>query len=120
MMQFLIQTLLASAAVQAIVGNKIYPQTATQGATIPYITAFVVSDVPQRCREGIATEAARIQVNAIARSYGECDALYRAIRFALDGAKGGNIEAEYENSNDLQREEGAAHGKAIDFELITT
>lgn len=118
MMKFVIDTLLAHAGVQAMVGPKIYPQTAPQTTLIPYVTCTEVSSPVDRCREGIASETVRVQVNAIGNTYVQTDTLYRAIREALDGATGEEITCEYENARDLQREEGTAHGKAIDFQLI--
>lgn len=117
-MQFIIDKLLADAGVSAIVANKVYPQVAPQTTLLPYVTCQVVSDVPVRCREGIATEEVLIQVNAIAATYTQCHDLFLAVRNALDGAKEGNQESEWLNAQDLTRQEGSAHGKAIDFKLI--
>lgn len=118
MMQFVIQKLLADAGVAAIVGRKVYPQTAPQTAVAPYVTCQLVSNVPDRCREGIASEQGLIQVNAIAPKYKQCHQLYLAIRQALDGAAAGDITCEWVDERDLHRQQGDAHGKAIDFKLI--
>lgn len=118
MIQFVIQTLLANAEVAAIIGSKVYPQTAPQTVAVPYITCQLVSNVPARCRGGIAAEQGMVQVNAIAPKYKQCHQLYLAIRQALDDAAAGDITCEWVDERDLHRQEGDAHGKAIDFKLI--
>lgn len=119
MIPFIRARLLADAAVVAIVGNKIYAQLAPQQTALPYITISEVSGVPERCRGEQATERVRVQVNAIAETYPGCDKLYKAIRAALDGKEADGVVCFYDNRTDLPRDEGRAHGKAIDFQLIT-
>jgi hypothetical protein len=118
MIQFIADTLLASTAVTALVGNRIKPVGSNQGERLPYIVFQTVSDVPERCREGIHTEASRVQVTAYGKTYRECDSIYRAVRTALDGATNGALSCEWMNAQDVYRDEASAHGKAIDFELI--
>jgi len=60
-----------------------------------------------------------VQVTAFAATYGGVQGLYKAIRNALDGKKTAVCECEWLGAQDLFREEGDAHGKAIDFQLIT-
>jgi predicted GNAT superfamily acetyltransferase len=119
MTEIIPQTLLADGAVTALVGNRIKPVGTNQGDTFPYVTFQTVSDVPERCREGIAVETIRVQVSAFATSYGQAQALYKAIRNALDGAQNAQVSCEWMNAQDLPHEPGLAYGKAIDFQLIT-
>ena len=118
MIEFIPSTLLNTPEVTGLVGSKIKPVGTNQGGGFPYITFQVVSDVPDRCREGIAVETVRVQVSAYATTYGETQTLYKAIRKALDGKKNGEVYCEWLNAEDMYRDEGQAHGKAIDFELI--
>jgi hypothetical protein len=122
MIQFIPQTLLADSNVTAIVQNRVKPSGTNQGDTFPYITFQVVSDVPGRCREGIYTQSIRVQVSVFAKTYSAKEALFEAVKTALDGATGDRVFCEWLNANDLYREPGDkstdAHGKAIDFELI--
>lgn len=115
----LIQTLLQSPPVTAIVGQKVFPQVAEQTAIPPYITLFVVSDVPDYCKEGIAGETLRVQLNAIGRTYAQKETLYRAIKQTLDGLKTEQATYIRLTAGDLYREEGDAYGKAIDYQLTT-
>jgi hypothetical protein len=119
MIEFIPQTLLADASVTALVGNRVKPVGSNQGDAFPYVTFQAVSDVPQRCREGIAVETVRVQVSAFATTYGAVQQLYQAVRAALDNRQDGQVHCQWVNAQDLYREEGDAHGKAIDFKLIT-
>lgn len=110
--------LTSSPEVTALAGQKVFPVTATQGTTFPYITYEVVSNTPERCRQGIANEAMRVQVSVFATSYKQVHALYKAVRERLEGSLSEAIKSEFLTHNDLYREEGDAYGKAIDFELI--
>jgi hypothetical protein len=119
MIDFIPQTLLAATQVTALVGTNIKPEGTNQGDTFPYITFQAVSDVPTRCREGIAVEVIRVQVTAYATTYRACQELFAAVRAALDGRADERLYCQWESAQDLYRSEGSAHGKAIDFQLIT-
>jgi hypothetical protein len=119
MIELIPDTLLASPAITALIGNRVKPVGSNQDEVLPYITFQSISDVPTRCREGIALETIRVQVTAFAASFRQCQDLYVAIRTALDGASNATASCEWMNANDLYRDEASAHGKAIDFQLIT-
>lgn len=110
--------LTASPDVSALVQQKVFPVTAAQTTPFPYITYEVVSETPDRCRQGIANSSMRVQVNVFATSYKHLSAIYRAVRNTLEGPLSEAIRSEFLNQSDLYREEGDAYGKAIDFELI--
>jgi len=118
MIKFIIDTLLKDAAVTTITGC-IKPVGTNQGDKLPYVTVQMVSAVPTRCRGGVAVETGRVQVNAYATTYSGCQALYQAVRAALDGARDAALSCQWLAASDMYRDEAGAHGKAIDFQLIT-
>jgi hypothetical protein len=119
MIEHIPNILLQDAAITGLVQNRIKPEGSNQGDVFPYITFQSISDVPTRCREGIAVETVRVQVNAYDVSYGKVQALYQAIRAALDNSQSDILHCQWLSAQDLYRETGDAHGKAIDFQLIT-
>jgi hypothetical protein len=119
MIDFIPTILLADLNIQNKVQDRIKPVGTNQGERLPYITFQTVSNVPERCREGIAVETIRAQVTVIASTYAQTQELYMAVRNALDGSSDHRLYCQWESAQDLYREEGSAHGKAIDFQLIT-
>jgi hypothetical protein len=116
---FIPTILLADFNIISQVQDRVKPVGTNQGERLPYITFQAVSDTGQRCREGIAVETVRVQVNVIASTYAQTQELYMAVRNALDTRSDHRLYCQWESAQDLYREEGSAHGKAIDFQLIT-
>jgi hypothetical protein len=119
MIDFIPTILLADFNIINEVQDRIKPVGTNQGERLPYIVFQTVSNVPERCREGIAVETVRVQVTVIAATYAQTQELYMAVRNALDTRSDHRLYCQWESAQDLYREEGSAHGKAIDFQLIT-
>jgi hypothetical protein len=119
MIDFIPTILLSDFNIINEVQDRVKPVGTNQGERLPYITFQAVSDTGQRCREGMAVETVRVQVNVIAATYAQTQELYMAVRNALDTRSDHRLYCQWESAQDLYREEGSAHGKAIDFQLIT-
>lgn len=78
-----------AAAVSALVAARIYPLTAPQNVTKPYITYQRISGTRWRSCDGPSGVAQpRIQVDSYATKYADAKALAAAIRTTLDGYRG--------------------------------
>lgn len=110
--------LAADAAVTALVGERIYPQVAPQGAAPPYVVMTVVSDVPSNTFDGSpATRLvqSRIQVDCYARMYREA----RAVADAVDGVLGAlsrpDLIAQREMTQESYENDAELHRVSMDF-----
>jgi len=88
------------AAIAALVGTRVYPLTAEQGASLPLLVYQRVStprEVSQSGSSGLAHP--RFQISCLAASYGDAVALANAVVAALNGYKGtfgaGSIQASF-------------------------
>jgi len=71
--------------VSSIVGTKVYPQIAAQGATFPFIVYLLVDIDPSDTKSGVSTlDEVRYEVIAAAETYAEVADLTNKIRTALD------------------------------------
>lgn len=78
-----------TAATSSIVSTRIYPFTAPQGITRPFITYQRISGVRWRSVDGPSGMAVpRVQVDAYSPTYAGVKALATAIRQTLDGYRG--------------------------------
>lgn len=85
-----INLLLEQAAITEIVGQRVYPRFAPDGATFPLIVVSKASGVGQYDMAGDAgIEAARVQVDCYDLGYAKVLALRGAVRRLLSGYKGG-------------------------------
>lgn len=86
-----IRTLIVSdGTVAGIVGTKVYAFAAPQGTALPYITFFVVDDIPVKhmtCT-GTGSVDVRVQVDCWSTNYEQVKTLSLAVRNALVGAFG--------------------------------
>jgi len=75
----------ANAAVSAIVSNRIYPEIAAQGATLPLVVYKFTGLQPSDTKSGVSTldEESYVLV-AISESYTDVTALASKVRIALD------------------------------------
>lgn len=72
------------AAVSAIVGTRIYPELAAEGAQMPYIVYSVVSNSPSDTKGGTPIDEAELEVFSVAQSYSAANDLADKVRAALD------------------------------------
>jgi hypothetical protein len=89
----LLKELAATAAVKAIIGQRIYYITAPQDVTNPvnpYVVVQKISDTPTKHRFDAAAgaSAARIQITIIGDTYYDCKRIAAAIKTAINGFKG--------------------------------
>ena len=83
------------AGVSAIVGNKVYPQIAAQGAAFPFVVYVLQDNSPSDTKSGPSTlDEVRYDIVAAAETYSELSSLTERIRLALDRYTGdiGGVE----------------------------
>jgi len=77
--------LTSDSAVSAIVGTRVYPQIAAQGAAFPFVVYLINDITPSDTKSGVSTlDEVRYEVLAIAETYAETADLNEKIRTALD------------------------------------
>ena len=73
------------AGVSAVVGNKVYPQIAAQGAAFPFIVYVLQDNSPSDTKSGVSTlDEIRYDIVAAAETYASLSSLTERIRLALD------------------------------------
>ena len=73
------------AGVSTIVGNKVYPQIAAQGAAFPFVVYVLQDNSPSDTKSGPSTlDEVRYDIVAAAETYTELSSLTERIRLALD------------------------------------
>ena len=81
--------LIAEPTVNALIGAKIYPDNAPQGAALPYVTYFRASGPRVRSLKGPSgLSHPRIQLDVLAASRASAKAIASAIRNLVDGYRG--------------------------------
>lgn len=71
--------------VNAIVGNRVYPQIAAQGASFPFIVYLLDDLEPSDTKSGVSTlDEVRYEIVAAAETYAVLADLTEKIRTALD------------------------------------
>lgn len=77
--------LTGDSAVSALVGSRVYPQIAAQGAAFPFVVYLANDLTPSDTKSGVSTlDEVRYEVLAIAETYAEAADLNEKIRTALD------------------------------------
>jgi hypothetical protein len=125
--QGLVAYLRALPTVAALVGERIYPQAATQGAELPYITYLVVSRPRGKHLTGSnGVVRPRVQLDAYTRTYADLRSLSDALFAGLDshaGELGGFGDCRWASHDDEQQSyvapaDGSAQGTrrlTVDF-----
>lgn len=72
------------ATVSDVVGTRIYPELAAEGALMPYIVYSVVSNSPSDTKGGTPIDEAELEVFSVAQSYSAANNLADKVRAALD------------------------------------
>ena len=76
------------ASVQAVVGTRIYPGQANEGAVYPHLVYHLVSNAPGDHKDsGTEFDRKRVQVDCLTEDYDDCEDLADKVRTALDRAK---------------------------------
>jgi hypothetical protein len=76
--------LVNNSAVSAIVGTRIYPELAEEGASAPYIVYSVVSNTPSDTKEGTPIDEAQLEIFSVGNTYAAANDLADKVRAALD------------------------------------
>jgi len=71
-------------AVSALVGTRIYPELAEEGASTPYVVYSVVSNTPSDTKEGTPIDEAQLEIFSVANTYAAANDLADKVRAALD------------------------------------
>ena len=73
------------AGVSAVVGSRVYPQVAAQGAAFPFVVYVLQDNTPSDTKSGVSTlDEIRYDIVAAAETYSELSSLTERIRLALD------------------------------------
>ena len=76
--------LVNDSAVSAIVGTRIYPELAEEGASAPYIVYSVLSNTPSDTKDGTPIDEAQLEVFSVGSTYAAANDLADKVRAALD------------------------------------
>ena len=71
-------------AVSAVVGTRIYPEMAAEGAQAPYIVYSVVSNTPVDTKDSAPVDEAQLEIFSVASSYSAANDLADKVRKALN------------------------------------
>lgn len=70
-------------AVAALVGTRIYPELAEEGAATPYVVYSVVSNTPVDTKDSAPVDEAQLEVFSVANTYAAANDLADKVRAAL-------------------------------------
>jgi hypothetical protein len=76
--------LVNDSAVSAIVGTRIYPELAEEGAAAPYVVYSVVSNTPSDTKDGTPIDEAQLEIFSVGSTYAAANDLADKVRAALD------------------------------------
>ena len=77
------------AGVSAVVGTRVYPQVAAQGAAFPFVVYVLQDNTPSDTKSGVSTlDEIRYDIVAAAETYTALSSLTERIRLALDRYSG--------------------------------
>lgn len=112
--------LLAAPAVKSLVGERIYPRQAPQGAPAPYVVLQVISDVPVASLNGApGTRLARVrlQVDSYAEGYRAAHALAQAVDDVIAALDSPELSASRLSLGDDYDDESARDRVSGDYEI---
>jgi hypothetical protein len=71
--------------VSALIGTRVYPQVAAQGAAFPFVVYVLQDNTPSDTKSGVSTlDEIRYDIVAVAETYSQLTDLTEKIRTALD------------------------------------
>lgn len=73
-------------AITDLVSTRIYPESAPEGAQMPYIVYSVVGNSPVETKGETVIDEAQIEVFSVDRTYGSCMTLADTVRKVFDRA----------------------------------
>jgi len=76
--------LLNDSDVSRLVGTRIYPERAPEGAAAPFIVYSVVSNQPSDTKNSTPIDEAQLEVFSVAKTYADTNSLADFVRTALD------------------------------------
>tara|TARA_R100001163_G_scaffold34181_1_gene26430 strand:+ start:867 stop:1256 length:390 start_codon:yes stop_codon:yes gene_type:complete len=76
--------LVNDSAVSAVVGTRIYPELAEEGAAAPYVVYSVVSNTPSDTKDGTPIDEAQLEIFSVGNTYAAANDLADKVRAALD------------------------------------
>jgi ABC-type molybdate transport system substrate-binding protein len=76
--------LVNDSAVSAVVGTRIYPELAEEGASAPYVVYSVVSNTPSDTKDGTPIDEAQLEIFSVGSTYAAANDLADKVRAALD------------------------------------
>ena len=76
--------LVNDSAVSALVGTRIYPELAEEGASAPYVVYSVVSNTPSDTKDGTPIDEAQLEIFSVGSTYAAANDLADKVRAALD------------------------------------
>lgn len=74
------------AEITNLVGTRIYPESAPEGAAMPYIVYSVVGNSPVETKGETVVDEAQIELFSVDRTYGSCMTLADIVRKVFDRA----------------------------------
>lgn len=74
------------ASITNLVSTRIYPESAPEGAQMPYIVYSVVGNSPVETKGETVVDEAQIEVFSVDRTYGSCMTLADIVRKVFDRA----------------------------------
>lgn len=109
--------LAADSAVVAIVGARMYPNVAPQGAAAPFLVYQVISDVPENslADNSPRLSSIRLQVDCYSPRYLQAHALAEAVEAKLVAASTPDFSAWRDTTRDLFDAEAQMHRVSTDF-----
>ena len=121
--QDILTLLTSSSALNTLVGTRIYPVVIPTGSALPCVTFSVTSSVPVdgHSLDMQAMTRMRVSVDVFSTSYLEAHTTAQAVRAALDGYTGGDIQLIYiENVQDFYMSDAEIYRVALELFVFTT
>lgn len=113
--------LVAASSVTDLVGSRIYPQKAPQGAADPLVVLTTISAVPEATFTGAPSallEAATVQVDCYAKTYLGAHEVATAIDDVLGALSGPTISAVRAGQRDLYDDRTESHRVSSDYTVL--
>lgn len=100
------------AALNAVVGNRIYPTTPTEDTTAPFVVYTITGSEPQVHTQGVSNLSRyTLDIDAWAIDLDATLEALDATRQAFHGYRGGTIQGSFLTSQQTQPEEDGFHGQ---------
>lgn len=112
----LVARLKSTAGVTALVGTRIFPMEAPQGAVTPWIVYQRVSTNPFTVLVGRSgLDDPRLQYTVWADTYSSARAVATQVRLSLDDYQGDGVHARFRDQRDVPNPDGIRKGVSQDY-----